>query len=271
MPKVIFDCATFGAYSFETDADRIHATNYAGFIHLLETVAASNIHACIHAGSSSEYGLNSIAPCENAALLPNSHYAVSKAAVSHAISYFGKVRGVPVANLRLYSVYGPYEDSSRLIPNLCEHALRRRLPPFTTRNVARDFVYVNDVVESFVLAALSMGPEIAGESFNIGTGIQTSLGELAQLARQLFSIPDEPSFLPSMGRTWDAEAWYANPEYAAQKLGWRAQTSLKDGLKDTLEWWREYLQFAKFAELTKKRQAPENRIERDEMNSWIET
>ena len=258
-PKVIFDCSSFGAYSFEVNYERIHSTNYTSFINLMEMVSDLDIVAYIHSGSSSEYGLNSAAPPENAELFPNSHYAVSKAAGSHAISFYGKVKKIPVVNLRLYSVYGPYEDSSRLIPNLCEHVLRNELPPFASKEVARDFIHVKDVVESFILAALKMTPEIAGESFNIGSGVQTSLGELATLTCRLFSISEEPRFLPGVGRAWDVDTWYANPEYAAQKLEWRPRISLEDGLKDTLEWWRELLQFANFSKLTKKQQSRSNK------------
>ncbi|MBM3617524.1 MAG: NAD-dependent epimerase/dehydratase family protein, partial [Alphaproteobacteria bacterium] len=76
-PKTIFDCSSFGAYSFEQEYERIHATNYLSFIRLMEEVAPRGIAAFIHAGSSSEYGTNAAAPKESDALLPNSHYAVS--------------------------------------------------------------------------------------------------------------------------------------------------------------------------------------------------
>lgn len=86
VPQTIFDCSSFGAYSFEKDYERVHATNYLSFIRLLEEVADMDLAAFVHAGSSSEYGLNSAAPAEDASLLPNSHYAVSKVAASAAIA-----------------------------------------------------------------------------------------------------------------------------------------------------------------------------------------
>jgi dolichol-phosphate mannosyltransferase len=160
-PRIIFDCSSFGAYSFERDAERIHRTNYNCFLRLLEEAARLSLHAYVHAGSSSEYGLNADAPAEDAPLLPNSHYAVSKCAANAAIRYFGKCRNVPVVNLRLYSVYGPYEDSSRLMPVLCEHVLRGTLPPFARPETSRDFIHADDVAAAFVQAALRMTPEIA--------------------------------------------------------------------------------------------------------------
>jgi polyisoprenyl-phosphate glycosyltransferase len=253
-PKTVFDCSSFGAYSFEKDFNRIHSTNYLSFIRVMEEISELDVSAYIHAGSSSEYGLNASAPAETDVLVPNSHYAVSKAATSHAISYFGKVRGLPVVNLRLYSVYGPYEDSSRLIPVLCEQSMHGKLPMFARPEVSRDFVHVDDVVAAFVDAALGMCPEIAGDSFNIGTGIQTSIFSLANLSKQLFDIQGEPQFSPGAGRKWDVDNWYANPEKARQILGWTAKIRLEDGLIFTRDWWKGHLAKTDFSKLTKKQQ-----------------
>ena len=220
----------------------------------MEEIANLGLSAYIHAGSSSEYGLNASAPIETDVLVPNSHYAVSKAATSQAIAYYGKVRGVPVVNLRLYSVYGPYEDSSRLIPALCERNMQGKLPMFARPEVTRDFVYIDDVIAAFADAALHMCPEIAGESFNIGTGIQTSLSSLANLTKQLFNIQDEPQFSPGAGRAWDVDHWHANSEKAREVLGWTAKIMLDDGLVYTLDWWKNYLGNADFSNLTKKKQ-----------------
>jgi polyisoprenyl-phosphate glycosyltransferase len=254
LPKTIFDCSSFGAYSFEQEFERIHSTNYLSFIRVMEDVAELGLSAYVHAGSSSEYGLNAAGPLETDSLVPNGHYAVSKAATAQAIAYYGKTRGIPVVNLRLYSVYGPYEDSSRLIPVLCERSMHGMLPLFARAEVTRDFVHVDDVVEAFVDAALHMSSEIAGESFNIGSGVQTSLLQLASLTKHLFELTDEPQFSPGAGRAWDVDNWHANPKKAKEVFGWEAQIELERGLKSTQEWWRSYLASTDFSQLTKKLQ-----------------
>lgn len=252
QPKTIFDCSSFGAYSFEQDYERIHTTNYLSFIRLMEETEGLALAAYIHAGSSSEYGLNATAPQEDDRLIPNSHYAVSKAATAQAIMYYGKVRGFPVANLRLYSVYGPYEDSSRLIPVLCAKALEKTLPPFSRPEVSRDFIHVDDVSAAFIAAAVHMSPDVAGESYNIGSGQKTSLGDLATLAGNVFGIKEKPEFNLNVGRAWDVDNWYASVTKAEKDLNWKATTSLTDGLKHTRDWWKEYLASNDFARLTKK-------------------
>ena len=128
-PRTIFDCVAYGAYSFETDHDLIYRTNFTALVQLVELLAETDFSALVHAGSSSEYGTKSAGPLEEESLQPNSHYAVSKAAASNYISYAGKIRRLPVVNLRLYSVYGPLEDVSRLIPNLVAKGLEGAFPP----------------------------------------------------------------------------------------------------------------------------------------------
>lgn len=258
-PRTIFDCSSFGAYSFEQDYERVHATNYTSFIRLMEEVAEMELAAFVHAGSSSEYGLNSAAPAEDAAPLPNSHYAVSKVAASAAISYYGKVRGVPVANLRLYSVYGPYEDSSRLIPVLCETSLRGELPVLARPEVSRDFVHVDDVLEAFADTARLMGPALAGTSINIGSGRATTLADLASVAIDTFGLKTEPRFNPAAGRAWDTDNWYADSAKAGQLLGWSARIGLADGLRQTRDWWQRQLEHADFQRLTKRTQSRQDK------------
>jgi dolichol-phosphate mannosyltransferase len=251
-PKTIFDCSSFGAYSFEKNIDLIHKTNYLSLIEIFETLEYHDISAYIHAGSSSEYGLNSASPSEDSPLIPNSQYAISKAAASNAITFYGKIKKFPVVNLRLYSVYGPYEDSSRLIPVLCEKTLEKSLPQFADKEVSRDFIYIDDVVDAFIASALRMRSEIYGESFNIGTGKRTDLKELAAISKSIFNINSDPKFDSKSGRAWDTDDWYADIEKSQKYLKWTPKISLEEGLKETQKWWKNFLKENSFSKLTKK-------------------
>lgn len=235
-PATIFDCVAYGAYSFEAEESLIYRTNFQSLVQLIELMADRGFAAFIHAGSSSEYGLNSSGPLEDESLRPNSHYAVSKVAASHYISYAGKVRRLPIVNLRLYSVYGPLEDASRLIPNLVAKGLRREFPPFVDPAISRDFVYIDDVCEAFIVAAARLTPDIYGESFNIGTGQRTTMEELAAISAQVFSIHSQPVFGTMADRAWDLADWYAEPSKAKRVLGWEPKTDLAKGLRLTANW-----------------------------------
>ncbi len=236
QPQTIFDCAAYGAYSFEEDGGLIYQTNFQSIVNLIGLLEGRPFAAFVHAGSSSEYGTNCTAPSEDSPCEPNSHYAVSKVAVASYLQYMGKHKSFPCANLRLYAVYGPFEDTSRLIPNLLREALAGRLPPFVDPRTSRDFIHVDDVVAAFVRTAISMQPELYGDSFNIGTGIKTTIAELAETTRRVFNVAAEPKFGTMEGRAWDLADWYANPRKAIARLGWEPQVTLEEGLRRTAEW-----------------------------------
>jgi dolichol-phosphate mannosyltransferase len=250
-PRTVFDCVAYGAYSFEVDADLIYETNFRATVRWVEWLARHELAAYVHAGSSSEYGTNCAGPSEDAIRDPNSHYAVSKAAIADYLAYAGRHRGVPCVNLRLYSVYGPLEDTSRLIPNLLRSALQGQLPPLVDARTSRDFIHVDDVCEAFVAAAVRLHPELYGQSFNIGTGVRTTIGELAELTRTRFDITEAPQFGTMEGRSWDLADWYADAAKAERLLGWKALVPLADGLQRTAEWVRG-LSDTQMASLTKK-------------------
>src|SRR5882672_9574127 len=98
--KTILQFAAYGAYSRQTDVELIYRTNMLGLVNLLEVASTTGFSAFVHAGSSSEYGLNCAAPHETGELLPNSHYAVTKVSAAYLLRYYGAVKKQPVLNLR---------------------------------------------------------------------------------------------------------------------------------------------------------------------------
>ena len=235
-PQTVFDCVAYGAYSFEEDTNLIYQTNFQAIVNLVSLLAARPFAAFIHAGSSSEYGTNCTAPSEDSVCEPNSPYAVSKVALAGYLRFMGKQREFPCVNLRLYAVYGPLEDTSRLFPNLLRQALAGKLPPFVDARTSRDFIHVDDVCAAFIMAAAKMHPGLYGESFNIGTGIKTTIAELADVTRRVFGVTAEPQFGTMEGRAWDLADWYANPRKAIEQLGWKPLVKLEDGLCSMARW-----------------------------------
>jgi dolichol-phosphate mannosyltransferase len=235
-PRTIFNLAAYGAYSHQQDPELIYRTNFLATHHLLEALKPGGFDAYVHAGSSSEYGLRAAGPDEAADPLPNSHYAVSKLSNAHLLKYYGRIHALPVVNLRLYSVYGPWEEPDRLIPVLAERARAGALPPFVAAGISRDFLYVADATRAFIAAAQGMAPPLYGESFNIATGRRTTMRELALVAVDAFGLAAEPVFGSMPNRRWDVEDWYGNPAKAEKLLGWKATVGLEEGLRKTLAW-----------------------------------
>jgi len=111
------------------------------------------------------------------------------------------------------------------------------LPPFVDPRISRDFVYVDDACEAYVDAALHLRPECHGESFNIGSGRCTTIADVAATVRNLFGIAEEPRYTMA-ARDWDVQNWYADAHKAERLLGWRAHTSVEDGLRQMADWYR---------------------------------
>ena len=146
QPDWIFHLAAYGAYSFQNDTTNILNTNFISTHHLVEAALDVGFESFVNTGSSSEYGFKTKAHTENDVLEPNSYYAVSKAATTLYCSYTAKHKKVQMPTLRLYSVYGRYEDPRRLMPRLILKALESQYPPLVTPDTARDFIFIEDVI-----------------------------------------------------------------------------------------------------------------------------
>ncbi|MDQ6727878.1 MAG: NAD-dependent epimerase/dehydratase family protein [Actinomycetota bacterium] len=234
-PSWVFHLAAYGAYSWQTDVRRMMATNVSGTVGLVDACRDVGCAAFIHAGSSSEYGLKEQPPSEEAAIEPNSPYAVSKAAATMYCRQAARADAFPAVTLRLYSVFGPYEDPRRLVPALVVNALRDQLPPLVDPDVARDFVWVDDATAAFVLAAERAGDHV-GAIYNVGSGVQTTVGDLVTRARRVLKVRAEPAWGSMPRRSWDTTCWVADPSRIAAELGWKPQTTIDDGLAQTSAW-----------------------------------
>ncbi len=236
-PDWIFHLAAHGAYSWQNDLERIMSTNVLGTANLLNACAKSSCEAFIAAGSSSEYGYKDHPPQEDERVDPNSEYAIAKAAATHLCKLYAQKHSVPTAVLRLYSVYGPYEDKDRLIPTIIAHGLKGKFPPLVDPDIARDFIYVDDTISAFMAAATK---EIKpGSVYNVGTGKQTTLRDVIATARELFGIKQVPQWGSMPNRKWDTSVWVANNEKLKRELCWQPKYSFKEGLTQTKDWYKE--------------------------------
>lgn len=234
-PDWVYHCAAYGAYSTQNDARRILETNVLGTANLLAAFLASGASAFVNAGSSSEYGWKDHAPGEDEALDPNSDYAVAKCAATLWCRRHAPTDGRRVVTLRLYSVFGPFEEPTRFVPTLALRALEGGWPPLVSPEVARDFVYVDDVAEAFRLAAGTTA-QPRGPIYNVATGAMTRVRDAVETARRVFGVASEPVWGSMPDRAWDTNVWVGDPRRIGEALGWRAQTSFEAGLRRTAAW-----------------------------------
>jgi dolichol-phosphate mannosyltransferase len=235
-PARVFHLAAHGAYAWQEDAAAMIDVNVRATEALL---SGFDGEAFVHAGSSSEYGPKDHPPAEDEALAPASHYAVTKAAATHLCALAARSGDRHIVTLRLYSVYGPWEEPGRLVPALIAHALRGALPPLVRPETVRDFVHVDDVCAAFVLAAAATRVE-RGSVFNVASGRETRLDELVAIARTVLGVRAEPVWGTMPARRWDTATWVGDPSAARRVLGWEPALALRPGLAATAEWLRAH-------------------------------
>lgn len=234
-PDWVFHLAAHGAYSWQTDDRQILATNVLGAANLVQACVRTGFEAFVHAGSSSEYGFQDHAPAETETPAPNSHYAVGKAAATLLCRFSARKHGLRIITLRLYTVYGPFEEPTRLVPTIIVRGLRGELPPLVDPRIARDFVHVDDVAEAFVRAA-DRTDQAADAIYNVGAGVQTTLQEVVSCAQRVLRIPSAPQWGSMANRAWDTDVWVSDPREIRAKLGWSATISFAEGFERTVQW-----------------------------------
>lgn len=235
-PDVIINCIAYGNSSAHQNKFLTYKTNVEFLGELLEFANKElSLKAFIQLGSSSEYGKNCDYADEDFELVPNSHYSASKGAGSLLCKHFGKEKNLPIIYLRLFSIYGILEDHSRLIPQLISNALQNKFPLLANPNIARDFVFVDDLV-GCIETAIPKAMELKGEIINVCSGTNTTLFNIAHQIREEFNISESPVFSTLPNRSWDIQHWNGNPKKAATLLNWKSTTPLLAGIQQTKNW-----------------------------------
>jgi UDP-glucose 4-epimerase len=171
---------------------------------------------------------------EDAPLAPEAPYGQSKFAGEGYLSLYERLYGLSSVPLRLGNVYGPRQDplgEAGVVAIFCGRLREGKQPTvFGDGKQTRDYIYVGDVVSAMLAAAEA---ETSGP-INIGTGIETDVLELVSALGELGGNGDfEPEFAPP--RTGEVQRISIDPARAADELGWRAEMSLAEGLRVTLD------------------------------------
>jgi nucleoside-diphosphate-sugar epimerase len=236
QPSVIYHLAVHGAYPDQTNADRIILTDMFGTWNLLKACAEVDYKVFVNTGSSSEYGSKQHAMRETDLLQPGSYYAVAKCAQTLVCEHMARADRRPINTFRLFSVYGPYETPTRLVPTLIRRCLAGQDLEMVSPDTARDFVHVDDVVEAYLqVGQLSLQ---CGETFNIGTGVQSTLRDVVKAVLLSTGAKVKVHWGTMPARVWDTETWLADPSKVRRVLKWAPKTGLAPGIERTTEWFR---------------------------------
>lgn len=235
-PDTCIHLAAAGAVVREDDLQLLLAANAVAPAVLARALAATGCARLVTAGSSSEYGTVEGPMDEALACAPDDPYGVAKLAGGLLARQAGREAGLQTAHLRLFAVYGPGEDPRRLVVSVIRSLLAGRPVELTPGGQVRDFVYVDDVAEALVGAALR--PGIDGVTANVGTGVQTRVRDLCMTIAEVTGRHELLRFGARPYRDGERFHWRAATAHAEAALGWRARTPLAEGLRRTIDFER---------------------------------
>jgi UDP-glucose 4-epimerase len=240
--EVVFHQAAIGSVPRSiADPLATHEANITGTLNVLMAARDVGVRRVVYASSSSVYGQSAQLPKrEDMMPEPLSPYALSKLAGEYYCAIFHKIYGLESVSLRYFNIFGPRQDPASqyaaVIPRFIV-ALMGGQPPiiYGDGRQSRDFTYVENAVEANLLAAEARG--VAGRAFNIACGSRYTLLELLDRLEEIIGCRLEP--LHEAPRPGDIRHSQASIEAAQAALGYRVKVDFEQGLRRTVEWYKE--------------------------------
>ena len=242
-PNIVFHLAARGSLPEDSSASEIFSANVGGTRNLIKALLPMELELFVNTGTSGEYGIQAKAMDEEKLPMPINDYSISKLAQTMYVRKEAIVHSFPAVTLRLFSVYGPFEESTRLMPTVVRVMVdKKKEISLSSPDFVRDFVYVGDVVEAF-LASLKLKLR-KGQIYNIGSGKQHAIGDVVRIAKEETGFSGKILWnkIPKQSRQIEPKVWQADISKANIELGWKPKTSLEKGISETIEWYKNYKQ-----------------------------
>lgn len=218
-----------------------HDVNIDGTFNVLRAARDGGVRRVVYAASSSAYGDTEVLPkVEDMAPRPKSPYALQKLVGEYYCNVFSAVYGLETVALRYFNVYGPRQDPSSPYSGVLSLFMRaildRKAPTiFGDGEQSRDFTFVEDVAGLNLKAAKAAN--VSGRTFNAGNGCRITLNDAWRLVQKIEGVELPPQYGPQ--RAGDVRHSQADTRAAAAELGHAPRFSFEEGMRRTLEWYRQ--------------------------------
>ncbi|HEX8959839.1 MAG TPA: NAD-dependent epimerase/dehydratase family protein [Solirubrobacterales bacterium] len=218
--------------------------NVQGAWHVFEACRAQGVSRVVFASSDKAYGASPELPYrEDFPLRAAYPYDASKAAADVIARSYAHAYGLPLAVTRFANVYGGGDlNFSRLIPETVVAVLDGRRPAIRSDgSPERDLLHVDDAVSAYLAIAAALGGDgVAGEAFNAGGERPHSVREVVELIAAVAGSGVDPDFRGAGNPDGEIDRQFVDSTKLRELTGWRPQVELRDGLRRTLEWYREH-------------------------------
>lgn len=242
QPEVVFHLASVGGHPNSPQARlNMLQNNILGIVNLLEAIANIGVKQFIHLGSSLEYGYGDEPFKESDCLKPSTFRGSIKASETLLCQQFGQSNSTDVTIIRPFSVYGYWEQPTRLIPTAIL-ALLQQKEMFLSPYYCRDLIFIDDLIEALFLC---LGKKNGGEIINIGSGKQWSNQQVVEMIENVFGQKLKVKISDFHKRPSDTKHWLANIDKSKELLGWQPTHTLEEGLRKTINWFRQNIDLYK--------------------------
>ncbi len=235
---VVFHLAALIAIPYSYQAPRSYVrTNVEGTLNVLQAAREAGVQRVVHTSTSEVYGTARYAPIDEAhPLQGQSPYAASKIGADKMAEAFHCSFDLPVVTVRPFNTFGPRQSARAIIPTVITQCLAGEDIYLGNLHPTRDMNFVTNTVDGFVKAAST--PQAVGGVFNIGSGREISIGDLAHLIARLTGRSvkihsDAQRLRPAKS---EVDRLLADNTLARQVLGWEPTVSLEEGLARTIDW-----------------------------------
>ncbi|MBI2118321.1 MAG: GDP-mannose 4,6-dehydratase [Elusimicrobia bacterium] len=171
---------------------------------------------------------------ESAIPKPGDIYAASKYAAEIYLRPLVE-EGAPIVFSRAFAKYGPGQGPHFLIPRIIDQLLKGETPQLGSPKPTRDYSHIEDIVKGYMMI-LEKG--IPGEIYHLSSEKEMSVEEVFDMISKLLNVNTKPVWDPRL-RPQDILRLYGNSSKARKQLGWKPEIDLKDGLKQTIDWWKK--------------------------------
>lgn len=218
-------------------------TNILGTLNVLNACREGSIKRLIHTSTSEVYGTAQHVPMdESHPLQGQSPYSASKIGADMLAESFYNAYELPVVTLRPFNTYGPRQSARAVIPTIITQAIANQTIRLGNLETTRDFTFVDDTVNGFLKAAEV--DNVDGGVFNLGTGQEIRIGELAELIINKVGsdakiVEDRHRMRPNKS---EVQRLLSNNAYIQETMGWQPKYSLQEGLTKTIDWIKDHLE-----------------------------
>lgn len=246
-PEIVIHLAAISPVSYSYDKYiEVTETNYLGTINLAEACRkVISFKHFLFASTSETYGMSPNPPfSETSPQQPNSPYAVSKVACERYLQYMRLAFDFPVTILRPFNTYGRKSDHHFVVESMIVQMLTKEQCFFGDPDPVRDFLYVDDHVNAY-MSVLEQPDQSIGQVFNFCTGRGVSIRELAEMIAEITNFTGEIHWNSIPKRPLDIPVLIGKNDKAKTVLNWTPTVTLEDGLKRTVQFWKQKLEGAR--------------------------